>query len=69
MAKTHWSTYSQKTDWSSVQPSPISEERVKLLEDYVKWDDGADGRELCMTIHTTGRVCHKVEGHDESNIR
>jgi len=65
----HWggsgiSTYSKKTDWSSVLPDAVSEERVKLLNDYVKWDDGPDGRELCWIVHEEGEVCHKVEGHD-----
>ena len=50
-----------KIDYSSVRPDPTSEERVKLLNDYVKWD--GEG-ELCWIIHEEGRVCHKVEGHD-----
>ena len=62
MAKTspHW-----RADYSSVQPSPISEERIKLLEDYVKWDDGPDGRELCWIVHVEGEVCRRLEGHDD----
>ena len=40
-------------------------ERIALLNEYVKHDDGADGRELCWIVHVEGEVCRRLEGHDE----
>ena len=38
-------------------------ERIALLNEYVKHDDGADGRELCWIVHVEGEVCRRLEGH------
>ena len=39
-------------------------ERIALLNEYVKHDDGADGRELCWIVHVEGEVCRRLEGHE-----
>ena len=38
--------------------------RIALLNEYVKHDDGADGRELCWIVHVEGEVCRRLDGHD-----
>ncbi len=53
-----------KTDYTKERPTPQDKKRIKLLNTYVKHDDGPDGRELCWIIHEKGEVCRKVEGHE-----
>ncbi len=47
---------------SGNQPDKWILDRIELLEEYVKYDDGKS--ELCMVVHELGEVCRKVEGHE-----
>lgn len=38
--------------------------QIALLNEYVQWDDGSEGRELCWVVHEEGVVCRRVEGHE-----
>ena len=63
----HLRTYGSKINvsHSRLTSTPPNEEALRLIaivDEYVKWDDGAKGTPLCMTVHG-GRVCRKVEGH------
>ncbi len=63
----HLRTYGSKINigHSKLTSAPPTEEALRLIaiiDEYVKWDDGSDGGELCMVIHE-GRVCRKIEGH------
>ena len=52
-----------KIDYSQEGPDTRWTERIALLNEYVKHDDGADGRELCWIVHVEGEVCRRLEGH------
>ena len=61
--------YPGKIDYSQELPDTRWIERIALLNEYVKHDDGADGRELCWIVHVEGEVCRRLEGHDEVSNR
>ena len=52
-----------KIDYSQEGVDTRWTERIALLNEYVKHDDGADGRELCWIVHVEGEVCRRLEGH------
>ena len=52
-----------KTDYSYDWGDEYWAAQIALLNEYVKHDDGADGRELC-----TKSLCLKMEGHDDTCI-
>ena len=53
-----------RTDYSYDWGDEYWAGEIALLNEYVKHDDGADGRELCWIVHVEGEVCRRLEGHD-----
>ena len=53
-----------KIDYSQEGADSRWTDRIALLNEYVKHDDGAQGRELCWIVHVEGEVCRRLEGHD-----
>ena len=52
-----------KTDYSYDWGDEYWAAQIALLNEYVKHDDGAAGRELCWIVHVEGEVCRRLEGH------